>query len=733
MRTIHLPNKRRVSMLLLMALMVTTTICAAQRSMDEMRSIAYTAFNLSETQSDPFAVPLLGVRCKSSDLLDASLFENGEEAFYVFSFTNNAPGYVIVSADTRLPEIIAYSASDAFRSDRLPEAMIAYLQRFVEKMNATPKSYVAKRRAREKLFANSLSPSVEPLLGDIAFDQYEPYNNACPLIDGSRALTGCVATAMAQIMKYYEYPNKMKGDAISYTTDTYKIPITWNCASTTFDWTKVVDTYSFPVETYTAHETIDNTKKMFITSIEFDEYNEIVLNKFWNVSGRDLTFKAQPILTDNKGNFICPVPILKRYEESIVSLGAGYFFYDYVFYPILPYSISDGNYRLYIGIQEKGSSQWSLVRKVDESTWTDEEIYLPLKKAGGYFTLNGSSYQYSCGYYDDEGAEVAKLHAACGAAVKMDYGTGSSFAYYDDAASALINNFSFDPSLEVVYPSFFSESGLHEHIQDELMSRRPVYVGGISKENYGHAFIIDGFRYDGSTPYYHVNWGWAGSCNAYFLIDNFEPYGSGAGGDDVNYSYDCSFFCGIEPDNHSDDGISFGCSSYSVDKSVYSVGNGMSVSIPYDAELLNLSFQSFTGDIKAYACNGNISYFLGNVYSASDMGPRIYLYSHYVSFNIPNTIPTGTYRIVLKSQQAGSNVIREVYSPENPVVKINGRKLLGDVSGDNKVDDKDVKILVDHILGKKTSTSGLQNLDVDGDGSVTISDVTSIINLIKGN
>ena len=201
MKTAHSPNKRRVSLLLLMALMATLSLHAAQRTMEEMESIAYAAFNLSETQTDPFAVQLLGVRCKSSDLLDASLLENGEEAFYVFSFTNNAPGYVIVSADTRLPEIIAYSASDTFRKDGLPDAMVAFLQTFVEKMKATPKSYVAKKRARGKLFANSQFASVEPLLGEIVYDQRTPYNSTCPVVDGQRPLTGCVATAMAQIMK----------------------------------------------------------------------------------------------------------------------------------------------------------------------------------------------------------------------------------------------------------------------------------------------------------------------------------------------------------------------------------------------------------------------------------------------------------------------------------------------------------------------------------------------------
>ena len=725
MKMAYLPNKGRVSLLLLMALMATMSLHAAQRTMEEMKSIAYAAFNLSETQSDPFAVPLLGVRCKSSDLLDASLLENGEEAFYVFSFTNNAPGYVIVSADTRLPEILAYSASDAFRKEGLPDAMAAFLQTFVEKMNATPKSYVAKKRARGKLFANSQFTSVEPLLGEIVYDQRTPYNGACPVVDGQRPLTGCVATAMSQIMKYYEHPQRMKGTSINYTTTTKKIPVTWNCASTTFDWTKIRDTYLYPAEPYTAYETLVNTKKMFFTSMEFDEYNDIVLNQFWNLSEGDLTFKAQPILTDSKGNFIRPVPILNLYANPIISLGAGYYYFSYVLYPILPYSISDGNYRLYIGIQEKGSSQWSLVRKVDESTGADEEFYLTLKKTGNYFTLSGSTYLYPCGYSDEEAAEVAKLHAACGASVEMDYTVNSSFAYYSYAGKALINNFSYDPSLEEVTLAYLGEARMHEHLQNELTIRRPVFMGGTSQENYGHAFIIDGFRYDGSTPYYHVNWGWGGVCNGYFLLDNMVGQG-------VNYSYDYSLYCGIQPDNGMDEGKSFGCLSYSVDKSEYAAGSMMRFNVPYGAKLKNISFQPFTGAIKAYACTGNTSYELGEVVSFVDLWSGYFPdYAITKSFTIPATLPTGTYRIVMKSKETGSKVAREVYSSANPVVKINGTTLRGDANGDKKVDEKDVKLLVDYILGKKTSDSDLKYGYLNRADNISISDVSAIIDIIK--
>ena len=53
---------------------------------------------------------------------------------------------------------------------------------------------------------------VEPLLGDIVWNQDAPFNNECPF-DKNYSMTapvGCVATAAAQIMKYYNYPLKLK-------------------------------------------------------------------------------------------------------------------------------------------------------------------------------------------------------------------------------------------------------------------------------------------------------------------------------------------------------------------------------------------------------------------------------------------------------------------------------------------------------------------------------------------
>lgn len=575
------PTKKMAALMLLLLIAILPA-SAAQRTLQEMNSIAYSAFNLSETSSDPYAVPPLAVLCKSSDMLDASLFSNNEEAFYVFAYTTGAPGYVVVSADTRLPEVLAYSTTDHFRTDGMPESVRAYFQSFVEKMKNTPESFTAKRRVRGRLFANSTSPSVEPLLGGIAFSQREPFNNACPLINGTRAVTGCVATAMAQIMKYHQHPNKMKGSDISYTTS--GVTVNWNPSTTTFDWTKIRDSYT---------------------------------------------------------------------------------------------------------------------------------AYVP-------------------GYTDAEAAEVAKLLAACGASVRMSYGTEASGASTVAAAEALINNFSYDPSIEILSPSLFSEADWHTRIQAELMSHRPILVSGTSDGGSGHAFIIDGFRFDNSTPYYHINWGWSGSDNAYFLIDNMRPSEAGTGGYNENYSYDYDLYFGIQPENNTDEGIALS-SSYTVDNSTYSAGSTIRFSI---SQLKNISAVSFSGTVKAYACNGSRCYEIGDIISISTSDPLrtgYYYYGMNRSFTIPSNIPTGKYRIILKAQQTGSSVEKEVIAADIPEVQINGTYLLGDVDKSGNVDISDVVMMVNYILGSESSANVLLYGDMDSSGNVDISDVVALVNLILGN
>ena len=103
---------------------------------------------------------------------------------------------------------------------------------------------IAQGASAEEFFVMEYSDSddaVEPLLGNINYDQGTPYNNKCPYLNGGRAVTGCVATAMAQVMRYYRYPANGTG-TFTYTADNYDAR-TINLEDYPFDWNNMLEEY----------------------------------------------------------------------------------------------------------------------------------------------------------------------------------------------------------------------------------------------------------------------------------------------------------------------------------------------------------------------------------------------------------------------------------------------------------------------------------------------------------
>lgn len=140
--------------------------------------------------------------------------------YYVFNH-GDAQGFIIVSSDDLLPEIVGYTDSGEFDGGNMPEGLAAFMKAY----KATATAILAgEQGATDNLMELTAMRSarkataVSPLLGSIAWAQSEPYNNQCPIWNGTdRAVTGCVATAMAQVMAYYKYPATLQATIPSYT------------------------------------------------------------------------------------------------------------------------------------------------------------------------------------------------------------------------------------------------------------------------------------------------------------------------------------------------------------------------------------------------------------------------------------------------------------------------------------------------------------------------------------
>ena len=156
--------------------------------------------------------------------------------YYVFNMEEQ--GFIIVSGDDTAIPVLGYSETGVYDPDNLPPNFVYYLDCLANEIkyaidNNLPQSEKTKALWDENLTGNIVSmrtaSAVSPLLDieGIKWNQGAPYNNACPMdpVTKVRSVTGCAATAMAQIMRYYKYPAKGNGIIPAYTTSNRKISI----------------------------------------------------------------------------------------------------------------------------------------------------------------------------------------------------------------------------------------------------------------------------------------------------------------------------------------------------------------------------------------------------------------------------------------------------------------------------------------------------------------------------
>ena len=152
---------------------------------------------------------------------------------------------------------------------------------------------------------------------------------------------------------------------------------------------------------------------------------------------------------------------------------------------------------------------------------------------------------------------VATLMYHCGVSVNMNYGqftTGGSSTDTRLAAAAMMNYFGYDRGIHVMMRDYVTDDDWEQFVYDELSNNRPVIYSGTSLvegDEGGHAFVCDGYR--SSTNMFHINWGWGGMCDGYFLLTGtgaLKPGDSGAGGAGIKAEYTDHQFvvAGIQPD-----------------------------------------------------------------------------------------------------------------------------------------------------------------------------------------
>lgn len=193
----------RKTLTLFIASLLAMPSFADDRSEQEMQTIALQALCSSNLQAGGAKKAAANIAVEKYQSLDM-----------VNVYGIKGKGVVFISKDDDIEPVLGISDED-FDVNNMPCGMKWWLNtanKSLERMKAKGITYSA----------NPMAASGRPTYFIKTYwNQDKPFNNLCPQINGSAAPTGCIATAMAQIMKYYQYPATSKGTGI-YSVTTYK-------------------------------------------------------------------------------------------------------------------------------------------------------------------------------------------------------------------------------------------------------------------------------------------------------------------------------------------------------------------------------------------------------------------------------------------------------------------------------------------------------------------------------
>jgi hypothetical protein len=176
------------------------------------------------------------------------VLESGQmAALYVFNLSESR-GWVIISAESNAYPVLAYSKKGKYIPGDMPPAFEWWMENYKSgiqsirdnNLQMSPEAADAWHRYASKPDLNSAKAvTIGPLI-KTSWDQGGYYNDQCP----GGSVTGCVATAMAQVMRYWSHPAKGKGSH-TYTHPSYG-PLSADFESTTYNWANMPMAVSAP-------------------------------------------------------------------------------------------------------------------------------------------------------------------------------------------------------------------------------------------------------------------------------------------------------------------------------------------------------------------------------------------------------------------------------------------------------------------------------------------------------
>ena len=159
-------------------------------------------------------------------------FEKVEEkSYHIFNAADNQ-GFVIIGGNDEEPEIIGWSDTGNIDPGNIPDGLKWLLECYEQTTTAS-----RLMKGGRKLVARAPRQAVQPLL-KTRWSQWAPYNDMCPEINGQKCLTGCVATALAQVINYTQWPQGQTSAIDQLITQTHQLRLP-KLEPTTFNWSSM--------------------------------------------------------------------------------------------------------------------------------------------------------------------------------------------------------------------------------------------------------------------------------------------------------------------------------------------------------------------------------------------------------------------------------------------------------------------------------------------------------------
>ncbi len=256
----------------IITLLLSLTTWANPITKEKALQIATTFLNAKSAADDP-------------RIIDSDTYCAQGNVFYVFN-AEDQKGFVVVSGDDRAPAILAYSLEGRLHFEDLTCSVKSILEDYAIQIRQLRRNEVSVVELPQK-------SKVIPMLMKSTWGQRKPYNDKCALFD-QKAPTGCIATAMAQLL-FYHHTNST--DKTLATIPGYTCRTNWTLdneevrrlktenvpAGTVIDWNHIKNHYTMEDTDQEACSAISSIMRYCGISVEMEYKQEISSASFTSI------------------------------------------------------------------------------------------------------------------------------------------------------------------------------------------------------------------------------------------------------------------------------------------------------------------------------------------------------------------------------------------------------------------------------------------------------------------